>query len=411
MAKPGEPALPLASSTSRRPIRASSCAASASAAAPITDSRRCCRSPARRRPSCAASTCRSSLRSSIPMRMWTANYFGALAGTGGTQLLVTPAQHRAADVAIGTSTQRRHTDLDLRLFYSGNLSQAALSDAPSIVGVDAQPDAGGVAFTAQVVGDPAAAIYSVWVTYTTGAGTWAPLDLEQCAAPLPAACGATKTRGSGRAGSPAPPAGLQVPRPGRERRGPRRARRQRRRLLPARRSGSRRRRRWRSSRRRRRHLRRHQNVTAGLTFGGAPLGGKMVTSSWAAARPNSASPAPTVASRSCAALDRARQLSARRLVRRRHDACAVLRLGAVRHRQGADEPLTFTQLPLVMGGGATGFTSTLTAALGAKQQPLLQLTVTYTLTGPGGRRRSPRSPTTSGAQRCLPSGSPPARTL
>ena len=46
----------------------------------------------------------------------------------------------------------------------------------------------------------------------------------------------------------------------------------------------------------------------------------------------------------------------------------------------------FTQLPLVMGGGATGLTSTLTAALGGKQQPLLQLTVTYTLTGPGGTK-------------------------
>ena len=46
----------------------------------------------------------------------------------------------------------------------------------------------------------------------------------------------------------------------------------------------------------------------------------------------------------------------------------------------------FTQLPVVTGGGATGLTSTLTAALGGEQQPLLQLTVTYTLTGPGGTK-------------------------
>ena len=65
-----------------------------------------------------------------PSTMWTPNYFGALAGNGGTQLLVTPVQHRAANVVDGTSTQRKHTGMNLRLFYSGNLSQAALSDAP-----------------------------------------------------------------------------------------------------------------------------------------------------------------------------------------------------------------------------------------------------------------------------------------
>ena len=44
-----------------------------------------------------------------PARMWSPNYFGALAGTGGTELLVTPAQHRVASVADGTSTQRKFT--------------------------------------------------------------------------------------------------------------------------------------------------------------------------------------------------------------------------------------------------------------------------------------------------------------
>src|SRR5205814_7057644 len=109
----------------------------------------------------------------FPARVWTPNYFGALAGNGGTQLLVTPTQHRAANVANGTSTQRKYVDLNLRLFYSGNLSQASLSDAPSIVGVDAQPDGSGVAFTAQVVGDPAAGIQQIWITYTSdGTNAW-----------------------------------------------------------------------------------------------------------------------------------------------------------------------------------------------------------------------------------------------
>ena len=125
----------------------------------------------------------------FPGRMWTPNYFGALAGSGGTELLVTPAQHRAANVLDGTSTQRKYTDLDLRLYYSGNLSQAALSDAPSIASVDAQRDAGAVVFAAQVVGDPAAAIHQVWVTHTSdGAGAWTSLDLSQCVAPLPVVC-------------------------------------------------------------------------------------------------------------------------------------------------------------------------------------------------------------------------------
>jgi hypothetical protein len=127
-----------------------------------------------------------------PARISSPNYFGALAGSGGTELLVTPTQHIVADPVAGTSTQRKYTDLNLRLFYSGNLSQAALSDAPSIVSADAEPNAGGVLFTVQVTGDPAAAIYQVWVTYTSdGANAWTPLDLSQCVAPLPAACGAT----------------------------------------------------------------------------------------------------------------------------------------------------------------------------------------------------------------------------
>ena len=141
----------------------------------------------------------------FPMRLSTVNYFGALGGLGGTNLLVTPAQHRVADAALGTSTLRKYSNLDLRLFYSGNLTSAALSDAPSIVSVDAQAAAGGVDFTAEVVGDPAAAIHSVWVTHTGGAGAWQALDLAQCVAPLPAACGTGRTRGCGRGGSPSPP--------------------------------------------------------------------------------------------------------------------------------------------------------------------------------------------------------------
>ena len=174
----------------------------------------------------------------FPMRLANVNYFGALSGSGGTNLLVTPAQHRVADATLGTSTLRRYSNLDLRLFYSGNLTSAALSDAPTIVGIEAQPAAGGVDFTAQVVGDPAAAIHSVWVTYANGGGTWAPLDLQQCVAPLPGRVrhdgGVTALEGAARRAAGRPP----VRRPGRQRPRPRLARRQPRRLLPPRRCGS-----------------------------------------------------------------------------------------------------------------------------------------------------------------------------
>ncbi len=77
-----------------------------------------------------------------PMRLWTSNYFGALGGNGGTNLLVTPVQHKTDDPLLGTSIQRRYTGLDLKLFYSGNLGTVALSDAPTIVDVQARTTGG-----------------------------------------------------------------------------------------------------------------------------------------------------------------------------------------------------------------------------------------------------------------------------
>ncbi|HSV18476.1 MAG TPA: PxKF domain-containing protein [Casimicrobiaceae bacterium] len=140
----------------------------------------------------------------FPMRLWTPNYYGALAGSGGTNLLLTPAQYRAYDVTQGTSTQRAFQSVDLKLYYSGLTTadplngKAALSAAPTIVQVAALPSSGGAKFIAQVTGDPAAAMHEVWVTYTGGAGgsgTWTSIDLQQCVPNgsnvLPAACGST----------------------------------------------------------------------------------------------------------------------------------------------------------------------------------------------------------------------------
>jgi hypothetical protein len=134
-----------------------------------------------------------------PMRMWTANYFGELGGAGGTNLIATPVQHRSDPANALRSIRRVFSELDLRLFYvnaptllgasAGANAGAALADAPTIVDVQATPDGADIVFSARVIGAPSAAIHEVWVVYTGGAGTWLPLDLEQCTGEvLPASC-------------------------------------------------------------------------------------------------------------------------------------------------------------------------------------------------------------------------------
>ena len=53
----------------------------------------------------------------FPPQPWTANYFGALSGSGNTQLHVTPVQHRSESP---TMTLRKFTNMSFRLFYSNN---------------------------------------------------------------------------------------------------------------------------------------------------------------------------------------------------------------------------------------------------------------------------------------------------
>jgi choice-of-anchor C domain-containing protein len=146
-----------------------------------------------------------------PMRLATTNYYDALSGGIGMNLLVTPAQHRALDIGQGTSTLRKFTSLDFRLYYSGSTQDVARSDAPTIVHVNAVPDAGGTGaiVTAQVVGNPAAGIQEVWASYTTpGSGSWVPVDLTQCAgASPPALCGTSPDSSLWIADVPSLPAG------------------------------------------------------------------------------------------------------------------------------------------------------------------------------------------------------------
>ena len=134
----------------------------------------------------------------FPARMWTPNYFGALAGSGGTQLLVTPAQHRAADFVAGTSTQRKFTGLDLRLYYSGDREQGRAVRCAARSSASKRCESRATCmFTAQVIGDPAAAIHQVWITYTAGrqrhvdVARSRPVRSSDACRSAPPACGTT----------------------------------------------------------------------------------------------------------------------------------------------------------------------------------------------------------------------------
>ena len=122
----------------------------------------------------------------FPRRLATANPYGALAGDGGTRLLVTPAQHRS-DSPV-TSTLRRYGSTDFELLYSNNTQTygdnvPALAGPPEITGVTSTVSGSSVAVSVDVVGDPSAGIQQVWVTRTAEQGpwhgAWSSLDLTQ----------------------------------------------------------------------------------------------------------------------------------------------------------------------------------------------------------------------------------------
>ena len=80
-------------------------------------------------------------------------------------------------------TLREFDQMDFRLYYSDNLSDAAAaSGPPSIVRVQSTvDDSGNVRFRAGVVGSPLAGIQEVWVTYldTGGDNEWQSINLVQ----------------------------------------------------------------------------------------------------------------------------------------------------------------------------------------------------------------------------------------
>ena len=150
-----------------------------------------------------------------PVNPWHANYFDVLANgsDGETSLLVLPAQVRSTTPTSPTATLRRYDGMDFRLFYSANINVyptpaapdaadpaasspqgttarrtaagniPALAAPPTIVRVISTPSDGTIDYQVTVIGDPAAGIQAVWVTYTAIDGPlfgqWQSLDLTQ----------------------------------------------------------------------------------------------------------------------------------------------------------------------------------------------------------------------------------------
>ena len=122
----------------------------------------------------------------FPSRLWTVNYFGGLTGgSTAAQLMLTPVQYKSDAPGSLTDIQRTFSTVGLRLFYSANTATyaantPALAAPPTISRIDASATGTAVGFDAHVVGDPAAGIQEVWVTYTgVHPGQWESLALTQ----------------------------------------------------------------------------------------------------------------------------------------------------------------------------------------------------------------------------------------
>ncbi|MCP5011148.1 MAG: hypothetical protein GY942_14300, partial [Aestuariibacter sp.] len=123
-----------------------------------------------------------------PVLPWQVNYFDALNG-GDTRLAAFPAQYKSDGAISPTGTLRQFANMEFRLFYSDYTTTSAVSGnapalaaPPAIANVSADVDNGIVTFSARVVGDPAAGIQEVWVTFTGDAdfsGAWQSIDLTQ----------------------------------------------------------------------------------------------------------------------------------------------------------------------------------------------------------------------------------------
>jgi hypothetical protein len=136
-----------------------------------------------------------------PIQPWSVNYYDGLcnAAGGNTRLMLFPAQYKTSVPGSDVGTRRTFSDISFRLYYSSNTqtyvgannvpSTPSLADPPSVSGVSADVAGGQITFRAHVVGNPAAGIQEVWVTYTavtTGSwyGQWQSVNLTQQVQPV-----------------------------------------------------------------------------------------------------------------------------------------------------------------------------------------------------------------------------------
>lgn len=133
----------------------------------------------------------------FPVQPYSLNYFGILCGgtDGETRLNVYPAQYLAAGGGTIGGTMRTYSGMDLRLFYSNNRETYTASGVPSIPALSGPPslaqvrsstsaDGSAIDFQISVLGNPAAGIQEVWITYTGVPGSlfhgeWRSLDLAR----------------------------------------------------------------------------------------------------------------------------------------------------------------------------------------------------------------------------------------
>jgi hypothetical protein len=125
-------------------------------------------------------------RQFFPARFVNINTFGVLFDpvNGRTRLNLLPLQYRSNSPTSEIGTMRRYDALNLRLYY-GNLGPAFTTGArlqaglPVITKVASQAAGSTVSFDLGVIGDPAAGVQEVFITWTDGSGQWQSLPLTQ----------------------------------------------------------------------------------------------------------------------------------------------------------------------------------------------------------------------------------------
>jgi CSLREA domain-containing protein len=130
-----------------------------------------------------------------PNQTWMANFADRLSG-GSTRLVAIPAQFQSRAPGALDGTLRTFSQLNLQLFYLPSnwadptspsvVKAAAVSAAPSILGVSAAADSTNTTLTFSVTAtaDGPAGVQAVWVLFTGKPGSpfygsWQPLDLAQ----------------------------------------------------------------------------------------------------------------------------------------------------------------------------------------------------------------------------------------